>query len=61
MSRSRNESKEDKQARKQAAKEEKQVRRTEKKAMKEVFATEKRNQVKAQLGREKGGQGLKKL
>ncbi|KAG8895726.1 hypothetical protein FRB99_000381, partial [Tulasnella sp. 403] len=59
--RARNESKEDKTARKQAAKAEKQARRVEKKATKESFAQEKQIQLKAQLGRVQGGQGLKKL
>ncbi|KAG9035573.1 hypothetical protein FRB95_011117 [Tulasnella sp. JGI-2019a] len=59
--RPRDESKEEKAARKQTTEAEKQARRVEKKSTKEFFAMEKQAQVKAQLGREKGGMGLKKL
>ncbi|KAH7334458.1 Low temperature viability protein-domain-containing protein [Rhizoctonia solani] len=44
ISRPRNESKEDKKARKEAARNQKQIRRTEKSAMKEAFATERKFQ-----------------
>ncbi|KAG8862909.1 hypothetical protein FRB96_000329 [Tulasnella sp. 330] len=59
--RPRGELKEEKVARKQSAKADKQARRVEKKSTKEFFATEKQAQLKAKLGREKGGMGLKKL
>lgn len=59
--RPRGESKEEKAARKQTAKADKQARRVEKKSTKEFFAVEKQAQLKAQLGRERGGMGLKTL
>lgn len=61
LTRSRNESKEDKAARKAAVKADKQTRRVEKKNLKETFATEKQTQIKAQVKRQQGGLGLKKL
>lgn len=55
------ESKEEKAARKQAVKADKQARRVEKKSMKEAFAGERQREVRAQLGKQIGGVGLKKL
>ena len=59
--RSKDESKEDKAARKHAVKEQKQARRTEKKVMKETFTREKQLQVKVAIGKQMSGAGLKKL
>lgn len=61
LTRSRDESKEDKAARKAAVKADKQARRVEKKNLKETFANEMQAQAKAQVRRQQGGIGLKKL
>jgi len=59
--RDKHESKEAKAARKNAVKAEKQARRVEKKSMKEAFAGERQKEIRAQLGKQIGGVGLKKL
>jgi len=59
--RSKDESKEDKVARKRAVKAEKQSRRVQKKGLKEAFVTEKKILIKAQVGRQEAGARLRKL
>ena len=54
MTRPKNESPEDKKARKQAVKEERAARRQEKKASKETFASESRKRVKTVIVQEAG-------
>ncbi|KAF8604068.1 LTV-domain-containing protein [Ceratobasidium sp. AG-I] len=54
IARSRNETKEEKKARKEAVRNEKQIRRTEKTAMREAFSAERRTQHKATLVTSKG-------
>ncbi|CAE6401588.1 unnamed protein product [Rhizoctonia solani] len=60
ISRPRNESKEDKKARKEAARNQKQVRRAEKSAMKEAFATERKVQQRKTVMGEPNG-NIRKL
>ncbi|KAG8763943.1 hypothetical protein FRC12_008355 [Ceratobasidium sp. 428] len=58
ISRPRNESREDKKARKEAVRNEKQVRRAEKSAMREAFSAERRTQSKAAMATPKGARKL---
>lgn len=53
ITRPKDESKEDKKARKQAVKAERQLRRADKKATKEQFSSEKKTQVKTLTSKEK--------